>query len=874
MKAAPPSFLNSKVWRNTLSPRQSDPYGAQRELLRNEYLRFRDRAADVAAEISRDLPDFTVHDEAHLDALWNLADLIGPSNYVFSPLEAFVLGGAFLVHDLGMGAAAYPDGVDGFPNLSLWPIARRALGIDAPDDKLNSEELTRLRAYILRELHGERAESLPTQSWMRAGNAYHLIEDPLLREQLGPMIGTIAASHWWPFERVRRELDIVVGPPAQFPADWKIDKLLLACMMRGSDAAHLDSLRAPSFLFALRRITGTSELHWNFQNKLLFPRLDGDRLQYSCASRFETAEADSWWLAYDAINLVHKELTSIDDFLSRQQARPVFAARGVIGALDPESLALSLHVNGWLPVDATPAIDDVASLVESLGGKHLYGDKPEVPVRELLQNAVDAYQALRILQPELPQMGQIDIGVEKRGSRFILSVSDNGIGMSQRVVLQSLLRFGKSLWSSLDLLRSEFPFLAEKSFRPMGRWGIGFFSVFMLADRVTVYTRRYQSGAEGALALEFRDSLRRRPILRCATPSEAPYPCGTRVVVELEQSVADRLAHGRVEDLRSWLIETTKELAPFVPAVVSDVSGGKRRRIIDGNPWVTMHARKLLRRAQVWEAFAPTLTDASDGLVTAIVENDGTVVGRARLAIPGEHHVAATVISEGGIRLSEVPHCAGVFVGEPLRASRDSAKVVATWPAIERWAITQRDLMIPLAASTTSQKNLAWILESLDTDTRQLPIATASDGDFSAEQLGLWAREKDYIIIVGERWMDDDGEGSPIVLDDNVLMVESGVPSIREALRGELDRFTSAGMISSHPIGEFTGSLTGLVVRVVAEAWDVDSEMLRDVSIVPTYRRRVDARIGSKGNYAFVRSIVAILRRTTDVILPEYFEAR
>jgi hypothetical protein len=87
----------------------------------------------IGQEIARDLPDFTVHDVTHLDALWEMAELTAGRVDHLTPTEAFVLGGAFLIHDLGMGLAAYPEGKVALRGDKSWPdtiaaILRRKLG--------------------------------------------------------------------------------------------------------------------------------------------------------------------------------------------------------------------------------------------------------------------------------------------------------------------------------------------------------------------------------------------------------------------------------------------------------------------------------------------------------------------------------------------------------------------------------------------------------------------------------------------------------------------------------------------------------------------------------------------------------------------------
>ncbi len=99
-----------------------------------------------------------------------------------------------------------------------------------------------------------------------------------LRERYGELIGEIAASHWWDIEQVAERFSTrePIGAPIDCPDDWTVDELQLVCLMRVSDAAHLDERRAPGFLRAVRNPTGYSDLHWAFQGYLQRPRRADD----------------------------------------------------------------------------------------------------------------------------------------------------------------------------------------------------------------------------------------------------------------------------------------------------------------------------------------------------------------------------------------------------------------------------------------------------------------------------------------------------------------------------------------------------------------------------------------------------------------------
>ena len=113
-------YEETGLWKRSLGKTETED--EIHESLRTEYGKFRERASQLASEIARDLPDFTIHDASHFDELWRLADLIAGKDFELNPMEAFVLGGAFLIHDLGLGLAAYPNGINQLRSEPNWTI--------------------------------------------------------------------------------------------------------------------------------------------------------------------------------------------------------------------------------------------------------------------------------------------------------------------------------------------------------------------------------------------------------------------------------------------------------------------------------------------------------------------------------------------------------------------------------------------------------------------------------------------------------------------------------------------------------------------------------------------------------------------------------
>ena len=126
----------------------------------------------------------------------------------------------------------------------------------------------------------------------------------------------------------------------------------------------------------------------------------------------------------------------------------------------------------------------------------LYSHK-EIFLRELISNASDACDKLRfesIAQPDLLSGdGQLHIDVSWDPQARTVTVRDNGIGMTRDEVVANIGTIASSgTRRFLEAMSSE----QKNDARLIGQFGVGFYSAFVVADRVTVLTRRAGS-AEG-----------------------------------------------------------------------------------------------------------------------------------------------------------------------------------------------------------------------------------------------------------------------------------------------------------------------------------------------------------------------------------------
>jgi molecular chaperone HtpG len=199
----------------------------------------------------------------------------------------------------------------------------------------------------------------------------------------------------------------------------------------------------------------------------------------------------------------------------------------------------------------------------------LYSNK-EIFLRELISNASDAIDRLRL---ELLSSGEVPSsgGSEEDGAPRIrvsydkdagtITISDNGIGMSRAEVIEHIGTIAKS--GTREFLRS-LTGDQRKDATLIGQFGVGFYSAFIVAERVTLVTRRHglpaadgvrwESDGKGEYTLETVDS-----------PAS-----GTTIVLQLRET-EDELLNGH--RLRSIIEKYSDHIS--IPIVMPDEESGE-----------------------------------------------------------------------------------------------------------------------------------------------------------------------------------------------------------------------------------------------------------------------------------------------------------
>lgn len=194
--------------------------------------------------------------------------------------------------------------------------------------------------------------------------------------------------------------------------------------------------------------------------------------------------------------------------------------------------------------------------------KHLYSG-PEVFVRELLQNGVDAIRARQKVEPEFAGSLSLELHTPK-GKPATLVATDDGIGLTEEEVHKFLATIGESSKRMAE---------GDRPTDFIGQFGVGILSCFLVSDEIVVISR---SAKENSPAVEWRAKPDGTYDVRTLTGDLSP---GTQVILTARDDAEEFFKFERLSEL-------VKHFGGMLPYPIK-VSSGKRSEIANerGVPW-------------------------------------------------------------------------------------------------------------------------------------------------------------------------------------------------------------------------------------------------------------------------------------------------
>lgn len=248
----------------------------------------------------------------------------------------------------------------------------------------------------------------------------------------------------------------------------KVNPLFIACLLRLSDYLDFDSRRTPYNLFNYLDLKAKSYDEWRKHFPISNYKKINEQRQVYFMGNCEEPEVYHQICRY--FENIEKEIKSEKELLFDCSDKY---------KLDISDVVLNRIKNNKFSSVNLQFNMDYAAITNLLMGENLYSDKTIV-IRELLQNSIDAC----LVKQELCKKNSItyspDIKILIDSNK--LSICDNGIGMTKKVIENYFLCIGKSYYTS-EAFKN-----IGASFNPISHYGIGFLSCFLLTNTINVHT--------------------------------------------------------------------------------------------------------------------------------------------------------------------------------------------------------------------------------------------------------------------------------------------------------------------------------------------------------------------------------------------------
>ena len=220
--------------------------------------------------------------------------------------------------------------------------------------------------------------------------------------------------------------------------------------------------------------------------------------------------------------------------------------------------------------------------------KFLYSDN-EIFLREMISNAVDATQKLRTLAERgdfKGEMGDLTIHVALDEKKKTLTISDRGIGMTADEIDKYI---NQIAFSGVNVFLEKYK---DNAGNIIGHFGLGFYSAFMVADKVEIITKSYQEGEQAV-----RWSCDGSPEFEIDDAEKESR--GTDIVLHIGDDFKEYLEKNRIQSL----------LSKYCKFMSVKVAFGKRQEWKDGKMQDTDRNHVINSVEPLWAKAPSTLKD-------------------------------------------------------------------------------------------------------------------------------------------------------------------------------------------------------------------------------------------------------------------------
>ena len=439
---------------------------------------------------------YTKHDISHINQMLHMLEWIVPDNTKtrMSSADWLMVTLSIYFHDLGMlvtkdeYASRRLSGFDAFCDQVLF-VGDNGNDYRKKVERLGSDEAERFfYQEFVRHRHAERIRTWITGSGKDVLGVSHdaLGAVSQLLEPLGPQfrrdLGFVCESHH--LNDLGDTKKYKLSQPYGASDGETVNIQYAAVLLRTADLLHVTSDRTPSIEYRVINPTDPlSQQEWAKQMavKRIRPKLglNEDGIPDESALK-DTVEVYAYFTKEDGFFGLTSYLSYAGDQLKKSNEWITATYKSKLSPYEFPWRKIddsNIETEGFIKEAFEFKIDQV-KILDLLTGHTLYNDT-KVVLRELVQNAVDA---IRLQHYPSPPSVDSRVVILWNSRDRVLTVRDNGTGMTQNMIDNFLLKVGLSRYQDPDF-KKKYP-----NFSSISRFGIGVLSAFMIADGVEITT--------------------------------------------------------------------------------------------------------------------------------------------------------------------------------------------------------------------------------------------------------------------------------------------------------------------------------------------------------------------------------------------------
>jgi len=422
-------------------------------------------------------PNYTLHNTGHSFRIMEYMSKIVNDVSKLNELEITLLIYSALLHDIGM--AVSEDDVnliktDSFPFCEVKFSAMKKI--------MNGDEDLALQEYV-RRIHASLSGKYIVENLKDK-----LVIPKLINLDFAKELALICQAHTEDYDWIKINLRT-----NEVRGDYSFNPQFIAAVLRLADVLDIDGNRTPYNLYQIISPKGISDEEWkqhfvisNNDKIIINEKTQQKKIVFH--GKATNASIHRKILVY--ISWVKNELTNATALVNSMPNQ-----YSLVYDTNPE---VNIQTEGYSFSDYKMTLE-FRAISSLLMGEKIYGSK-SLGLRELIQNSIDSCRIRQETEELIHEFGQdsyqpkIKVILDKEKNHAI--IKDNGSGMSMDIIKKHFLNIGVSYYNSTDFLLKDF------EYKPIGNFGIGFLSCFMLSDDVKVITRHYKGKYRYLIELE------------------------------------------------------------------------------------------------------------------------------------------------------------------------------------------------------------------------------------------------------------------------------------------------------------------------------------------------------------------------------------